>query len=114
MKKFLNIAYEAHNAVSDVKALQDLFDLKMCSKWTVADVFCFNFHACKKSYDSLFNKKVINKLSIEKLSKNGISFSHLKLAHKRDAVSGLKFILRESKIQLCYITSILGYIQKEE
>ncbi|XP_033745722.1 uncharacterized protein LOC117331232 [Pecten maximus] len=114
VRKFLGMSYEAHNAVFDVKALQDLFNLKMSAKWSVDDVFSMNFLSCKKSYDTLVSKKAMNKLSAEKLSKNGIHFNHLKLAYSRNAISGVKVILCENKIQKCFISNIVKCIQKEE
>ena len=97
VKKYLGTSYEAHNAIADVTALQNLFQQKL-SQIVLQNPYQFVFVFCapavKKKLKYLVEKKVISANLCKKLGRGGICIEHLKMAHKREN-DGIACLLKE-------------------
>lgn len=58
MKTFLGKQYEAHNALADVRALQELLRITVVA-WQV-DFFTFEYYVIKSSLEPFIKTKVIS------------------------------------------------------
>lgn len=48
VKTFLNLKYDAHNALADVQSLQTLYQKMMADLLLSSDLCTLNYYACKK------------------------------------------------------------------
>jgi DNA polymerase III epsilon subunit-like protein len=92
---FVGKDYEAHNAIADVKALKDLFDMKLFTLCNAYDMFTLNYYSVKKSLEPLVKAKVISSVISKKLILNSICLSKLKIIHRRDPHNGLRSVFSE-------------------
>ncbi|XP_062599976.1 maternal protein exuperantia-like [Saccostrea cucullata] len=106
-KHLLDEAYEAHDALQDVIALQRL----LChSNPTTADkvknsfslastlerfLHCQQSKPCESSLSPLLHQKIITKRTASKIANSGLCFQHLQLAHTREGRQGIEDILKE-------------------
>lgn len=83
----LKTTYNAHNALADVMALQQLYETHMTLSESEikANVFAFLQSDFKKSFLPLKVEKVLSELMIQRLAKSGFSLSSLKVLFKRDS-----------------------------
>ena len=130
-KDYLNLSYDAHNSLEDVKALQKLcsaVDMKLFldHSFTFQFVSETNEYSNKKqknvsSMQNLLGENVISKSMIDKIASSGLSFHHLNLAFQRDSVNGVKNVLSE-KIdgkprvtnRNCIISKIQDYLEQRQ
>lgn len=59
VKTFLNMEYDAHNALADVQFLQTRYKKIMTDFLYSSDLFTLNYYACKKPLDPSVKDKVI-------------------------------------------------------
>lgn len=94
VKNHLQKEYEAHNALADVKALEELARTKL-----LCDVKQFMFPldtvVLNQSLLPLVKAKIISTLIKTKLVNTGLGLQHLQLAHSRDSSAGIKLLLSE-------------------
>ncbi|XP_062592441.1 uncharacterized protein LOC134253872 [Saccostrea cucullata] len=60
VKTFLGKQYEAHNALGDVRALKELFEVKLLPLCGTDDVFTLDYYAIKSSLEPLVKAKAIS------------------------------------------------------
>lgn len=92
---FVGKEYEAHNAIADVRALKELFELKLLTLCNSSDVFTLNYYTIKKSLEPLVKAKVLSSMISKKLIANSLSLSKLEVIHKRDPHNGLRNVFCE-------------------
>ncbi|XP_062575762.1 protein PML-like [Saccostrea cucullata] len=92
---FIGKDYEAHNAIADVKALRELFEMKLLALCSANDVFTLNYYTIKKSLEPLVKAKIVSSMISKKLIANSLSLSKLVLTHKRDPHNGLRNVFSE-------------------
>ncbi|XP_062590039.1 uncharacterized protein LOC134251653 [Saccostrea cucullata] len=92
---FIGKDYEAHNAIADVKALRELFEMKLLALCSANDVFTLNYYTIKKSLEPLVKAKIVSSMISKKLIANSLSLSKLVLIHKRDPHNGLRNVFSE-------------------
>lgn len=95
VKTFLNLKYDAHNALADVQSLQTLYQKMMAGFLLSSDLFTLNYYACKKSLDPLVKDKVISSQTMKKLLQCSLSLSKLRNIHKRDTFNGIRNVFTE-------------------
>lgn len=95
VKTFLNLKYDAHNALADVQSLQTLYQKMMAGFLLSSDLFTLNYYACKKSLDPLVKDKVISSQTMKKLLQCSLSLSKLRNIHKRDTFNGIRNVFME-------------------
>ncbi|XP_056006937.1 DNA polymerase III PolC-type-like [Ostrea edulis] len=95
VSKFVGKHYEAHNAIADVKALKELFEVKLLTLCNASDVFTLNYYTIKKSLEPLVKAKVLSSMISKKLIANSLSLSKLEIIHKRDPHNGLRNVFCE-------------------
>lgn len=114
VKTFLRIEYDAHNAIEDVRSLYNLFLLKWKNQCHGKDIFPLNLKMLELSYCDIVKKKCISNLIARKLSKTGLHFNHLKLAHQRDEINGIKYVLSQHDFKRLTISKIYKYFDCTE
>lgn len=114
VKAFLNCEYEAHNALEDVKSLFNLFNLKLKSQCSGKDIFPLNVKMLELSYCDVVQKNVVSKQIVRKLSKSGLHYNHIKLAHQRDEVKGVKSVLTQHGLKKATIDKVYKYLDCTE
>ncbi|XP_044163044.1 uncharacterized protein LOC122947649 [Acropora millepora] len=105
-KHLLQATYSAHNALSDVRMLQELCNNFLNIK--VVEKHGFSFFWLRKyiqflnqkrrnlqTLQPLINAKAISKGIAEKAARSGLSLAHLVLAFKRGGYEGLTNVLKE-------------------
>ena len=102
----LQATYSAHNALSDVRMLQDLCNKFLKAKVVEKHSFSFSWlqeyiqflnqkRQNLKTLQPLINAKAISKGIAEQAARSGVSLAHLVLAFKRGGVEGLSNVLKE-------------------
>lgn len=66
VKSFLGKQYEAHNALADVRALQELFEAKVLPLYGTVDVFTFDYYVIKSSLEPLIKTIAILTVTLNK------------------------------------------------
>ncbi len=120
----LNETYEAHNALEDVKSLQNL--VEKCSNKTdhESQLFTHDHIVALAQYKSdwsrrndtlqhLVQSKILTDYMTEKMAKSGLSYGHLSLVVKRNGKEGLDHLLKEkTKEGKCRVTNKVNIIDK--
>lgn len=122
VKTFLGKQYEAHNALADVSALQELFEAKLLPLCGTNDVFTFDYYAIKSSLEPLVKAKAISTVTSKKLIESFLSLPRLQIIHKRDPDNGIRNVFSEPlsgnlskpRISKCtnVITKVIDYLNK--
>ncbi len=117
---FLKKTYEAHNALADVTALEELYLLKL--EPTPAEmenaVFSVNYVACLQSLQNLVSAKVISADISRRLACAGLGYLQLKLVHQRDPDSGISAIFKQpatcnpKQVRITRSSKIIGRVRK--
>ena len=105
-KDLLQATYNAHNALSDVRMLQELCNKFLNAKIVERHSFSFSWHQeyikflnqkreNLKTLQPLINAKAISKGIADKAAGSGLSLAHLVLAFQRGGVEGLTNVLKE-------------------
>ncbi|XP_067911721.1 protein PML-like isoform X2 [Heterodontus francisci] len=95
VQTFLKKGYEAHNAIEDVKSLQELYSvLKFTSEQKQNSQFSFSQLESHVSLQPLLDDKILFFQFADKLAKQEISLEKLKLTYQQDGESGLKTLLQ--------------------
>ena len=105
VKTFVGKDYEAHNALADVKALKELFEMKLLVLCSAYDMFTLNYYNVKKSLEPLVKAKVLSSMIFKKLVANSLSLSKFQKIHNRDPHNGLQNVL----VNHYQVQSNLGY-----
>ena len=94
---FLNKTYDSHNAVADVKTLQELYEikLKLDGSEKRSYIFPLTFSALSQSLQPLVAAKVISSQMKIKLAQTSIGLHQLKLAYQRDNEQGIAFLFKQ-------------------
>ncbi|XP_062585753.1 protein PML-like [Saccostrea cucullata] len=95
VRTFLDLKYDAHNALADVQSLQRLYKKMMANCLLSSDLFTLNYYACKQSLDPLVKDKVISSQTMKKLLQCSLSLSKLRSIHKRDTFNGIRNVFVE-------------------
>ena len=101
VRELLNISYEAHNAINDVKNLQKLtteifLPRISCSADDISElIFQIDTHKLKASLKPVVDAGAISVQTQTKLAKTGLGLAQLRLAFERNNVSGIKLLLGE-------------------
>ncbi len=120
----LNKTYSAHNALEDVKSLQQLVE-----KCTKNDDHKTQLFTCKHIDDmakykaevsqntatlqQLLHANVLTEYMIQKMAKSGLKYAHLALVVKRSGKEGLDHLLREKTNEgKCRVTDKTKIIDK--
>lgn len=109
-----DFVYQAHNAMEDVRSLCKLFDDKLKDKCSGNDIFPLNVSSLQASYEDMMKQKVVGNKIVQQLARSGLAAGHLKLAHKRDTVKGLRNILKEHGFGVQTSNKIYKYLQQNE
>lgn len=96
VKSILGLDYDAHNAMSDVSSLKQLYEKKLAVECDSSDVFSLAYYDVKSSLEPLVCKKVISALMCKRLVSCSLSMNKLKLIHKRDPHNGIRNVFSES------------------
>lgn len=104
VQDLLGEQYDSHNAVDDVRILQELCVRKF-QKQVHDHVFPVNVVTLAMSLDPLVKQKCISAAIRSKIANSGLGYSHLKLAHQRNADLGLKSLLSEKTKGKVRVTS---------
>lgn len=101
MKHFLNVDYNAHDALADVESLQTLVcdtgvddsSVLQHSTCTLAAISSYQHNKmCDMNLctlEEMINAKVISKDMAKKVASSGLNLLHLKLAVRRNGFEGL-------------------------
>lgn len=91
----LGKSFDAHNALGDVKALQELYNARLQLTPTELDASIFDLrHSLHKaSLQPLVEAKVLSVNMQSRFGKEGLGLNALRLAHTRDPDSGLLNLL---------------------
>lgn len=95
VKTFLNLKYDAHNALADVHSLQTLYQKMMAYFLLSSDLCTLNYYASKKSLDPLVKYKVISSQTMKKLIQCSLSLSKHRNIHKRDTFNGIRNVFMD-------------------
>ncbi len=110
VKHIIGKKYDAHNAVADVQALQDLINhTKLTDKQLLAESTSTKYYmqqngelqdienANLPSLQSLVKSKVLSLQMAKKMARSGLAYAHLKLAFTRetDGFEGIRALLSE-------------------
>ncbi|XP_078409953.1 protein PML-like [Cetorhinus maximus] len=95
VRTYLKKDYEAHNAIEDVKSLQELYSvLKFTPEQKQNSQFSLSQLESHVSLQPLVDAKILFFQLAQKLAMQEVSYEKLKLAHQQDAESGLKTLLQ--------------------
>ncbi|XP_069140835.1 uncharacterized protein [Argopecten irradians] len=111
VKAVINKEYQAHSAIEDVRALQELFHV-MSGKIQNQDLISTKYCICKASYDKLTKSKSVSQDVVNKLSRGGISLSHFRLAKSRDP-KGVQLILQENRLSSKWVSAFTTAFEHE-
>lgn len=107
VRDILDVSYDAHNGLEDVKALRDLLThLKPTDQQYDRNSFSFGHvsdsleHHTRVAYNlpslmPLVDRKVISKSMAQKMAGSNLNYHHLKLAFQRGGMEGIKCLLAE-------------------
>ncbi len=114
VKSLMSKTYEAHNALYDVKSLEELYHLKLQLNSSEMSTFMFGFDyfACSKSLQCLVNKKVLSAAMKQRLAKTSLGLKHLKLAHSRDPHQGIATLFGEKCGSKARVTKSKNIVNK--
>ncbi|XP_053402660.1 uncharacterized protein LOC128557984 [Mercenaria mercenaria] len=122
------VTFEAHDALHDAKALQDIIKsrsiaFKEMDSYILAATEAVNYllnkrrsRACAAEMENKLckNEKVITCSMAKKFSESGLSYDHLKRAYLRDPDNGIKLLLSEQvngKLRVTNRTAIIKSIK---
>uniref|UniRef100_UPI00398E765D protein PML-like n=1 Tax=Pristiophorus japonicus TaxID=55135 RepID=UPI00398E765D len=95
VQAFLKKSYDAHNAIEDVKSLQELYSVltftpeqKQCSQFSLFQL------ECRMTLQPLADDKILFYQLTDKLALQEVTLEKLKAAHQQDGNSGLKTLLK--------------------
>ncbi|XP_062621019.1 uncharacterized protein LOC134282637 [Saccostrea cucullata] len=91
----LGKSYDAHNALSDVCSLRELYESNLAFKCEGSDIFTMNYYSVKSSLVPLVQGNIVSTLISNRLTANNLSLNKLKLIHKRDPHSGIQTVFSE-------------------
>jgi DNA polymerase elongation subunit (family B) len=97
VKHFIGTDYNAHNAIEDVRSLQQLFQQEMSDN---------------VKHDELVKSKTISRDICHSFSRHGISSFHLQVANRRDS-KGIRLLLQQLK-NSAKTASALAYFSAEQ
>ena len=112
VKHFIGTDYNAHNAIEDVRSLQQLFQQEMSDNVKHDDLHCISYISCKASFDELVKSKTISRDICHSFSRHGISSFHLQVANRRDS-KGIRLLLQQLK-NSAKTASALAYFSAEQ
>ena len=117
VETLLGKTYEAHNAIADVKILQELYEkcLKLSQDELSSHVFAFLSVQHKGTLDKLVSTSVISKQTQSKLARSGLGLHVLKMLHQRDQENGIRSVLSElvnGKPRITKDKTIIGKLRK--
>ncbi|XP_067861589.1 protein PML-like isoform X2 [Heptranchias perlo] len=113
VKTFLNKSYEAHNAIEDVKSLQELYSvLTFTPEQKQNSQFSLSQLECRVSLQPLFDDKVLFYQLIDKLAMQEVSLKKLKSAHQQGGESGLQNLLKSLGHMAPNFTRLSNFISK--
>ena len=97
VKELMGEAFEAHNALGDVRALQRLYSGHLELSTQQQKTFLFDFLQAqhRQTLEPLVKAGVVSKGMQVKLAKCGLGLPALKLVHQRDPEAGLRNILHQ-------------------
>lgn len=95
MNTFFGKQYETHNALTDVRALQELFEAILLSLCGSVDVFTFDYYVIQSSLEPLIKTKAISTVKSKKLIENCLDLPRLKIIHRRDPDNGIRNVFSE-------------------
>lgn len=105
VKELLGKTYDAHNALADVKSLQELFEHDFVGKFCDADFsFVFHAHVLKDSLKELQEQKVLSAALCTRCARSGLGLKHLKTANDRDKEDGVQMLFSEPCGTGCRVT----------
>lgn len=107
ISELLNETYDAHNAVADVAALQQLYVTKLKPTPSILQELLFHIstHIYMSSLKALTDKKIISKAVASKMCKSGLALPHLMLAFQRGGDEGIRTLLKEKIAGRIRVTS---------
>ena len=107
VKALLDQDYDAHNAIEDCKALQELVKLSVSMNTSVSK-YSFTAHYVPESFQFVSNKnanlpsfqpvvesKKLAKSAAERLASSGLALRHVRLAFERGSSDGVVVLLQE-------------------
>ena len=94
VRHYLQKEYEAHNALADVKALEE-FTHTTLACYVRKFLFPLDAVVLAQSLVPLVKAKVMSAAIKTKLVNTGLGLQHLQLAHTRDSAAGIKLLLSE-------------------
>ncbi|XP_041075012.1 protein PML-like isoform X2 [Polyodon spathula] len=101
VKELLKKSYPAHNALEDVKALQDLCRvLRPTPTQITSHLFTLDQMESLSSLQPLVEEKAISKTTAQKLARLGYSFEKMKHSHLQNPSEGLRQFLEPLKAEL--------------
>ena len=107
VQTIMNTQYASHNAVEDVKSLQDLVNycniddaVLLSFSESMAYTFALYEHAKMTdsnmlSLQSMVADKIISQCMAKKIASSNLCMEHLKLAMSRDSLTGLANLFKE-------------------
>lgn len=115
VEHFLQHQYGAHNAIEDVRALQELYKKVLDGQYSLSDyIFQLNAPGCLQSLKPLVEGKALSAVLASRLAASGIGTASLKLAHDRDPEQGIALVLNEQvsfgKPRITSNKSVIGKI----
>ncbi|MGH0117400.1 UNVERIFIED_CONTAM: hypothetical protein FKN15_034587 [Acipenser sinensis] len=101
VKELLKKSYPAHNALEDVKALQDLYSaLRPTPAQITSHLFTLDHMESHMSLQPLVEGKAISKTTAQKLARLGFNFEKMKRSHLQNPSEGLQQFLEPLKEEL--------------
>ncbi|RXM95865.1 Protein PML, partial [Acipenser ruthenus] len=101
VKELLKKSYPAHNALEDVKALQDLYSaLRPTPAQITSHLFTLDHMESHMSLQPLVEGKAISKTTAQKLARLGFNFEKMKRSHLQNPSEGLRQFLEPLKQEL--------------
>jgi DNA polymerase III epsilon subunit-like protein len=97
IEQFLGVEYDAHNAIEDVKCLQELYNkkLNLCVDDISKYLFPLNRAHVAQSLSPLVVNKVISEQTRKKLAQSFLGLQQLKETYTRDTVDGIATVFKE-------------------
>ena len=94
---FLKKDYQAHNAMADVAALEELYYCKLQPTPAGLEkaVFSVNYVTCMHSLQGLVGSKVLSADIQRRLACSGIGLPQLRKVHERDPHNGIAALFKE-------------------
>jgi len=109
----LGHSYDAHNALADVTALQELYSKHLHGKFN-PNMFSFltNSHVFRRTLQPLISDKIVSAVILSKLCNSGICLRHLFCAYERDPEAGIENLLKEPTFNSVRVTKDKKIIDK--